>query len=195
MDEQQDWFSSDLHAGHDKVREYSNRPFADVGSMNDLIVKNINDKVKKSDNFWILGDVCFGGSNAIRDFVGRINCVNIFLILGNHDKKKRDVYLESGFFQVENYKELKRTVRGKRIKIILSHYPFETWNAAHYGSWHLHGHCHGNLNNSLEKEGISNPKILRLDVGVDVHNFMPLNLSDISNIFDKHYTGDLENDK
>jgi len=41
--------------------------------------------------------------------------------------------------------------------IILSHFPYATWNRSHYGSLHFHGHSHGNLPH------IKN----RLDVGVD----------------------------
>ena len=43
-------------------------------------------------------------------------------------------------------------------KVVLCHYPIACWNRQHHGSWHLHGHSHGNYK-------IPEGKIL--DVGLD----------------------------
>lgn len=40
----------------------------------------------------------------------------------------------------------------------MCHYPIMSWDRQRYGSWHLHGHSHGNLSES---------KGLMLDVGID----------------------------
>jgi calcineurin-like phosphoesterase family protein len=45
------------------------------------------------------------------------------------------------FSEIHDYLELNIESR----KIVLSHYPFASWNQMHYGSWMLHGHSHGNM--------------------------------------------------
>jgi calcineurin-like phosphoesterase family protein len=50
--------------------------------------------------------------------------------------------------------------------VVLSHFPLEVWDRKHYGSYHLHGHSHGNLP----------PRGRRMDVGVDCTDFRPINL-------------------
>ena len=53
--------------------------------------------------------------------------------------------------------------------IVLCHYALRVWDRAHYGSWHLYGHSHGQL-----------PSLgLSLDVGVDCHGYRPLNLVEV----------------
>jgi calcineurin-like phosphoesterase family protein len=56
--------------------------------------------------------------------------------------------------------------------IVLCHYPFAEWDRKHYGSWHLHGHSHGNYHG----QG------LIYDVGVDTNNFTPVSLEQITEI-------------
>ena len=53
------WFTSDLHLGHVNVLQFQNRPFADIDEMNEALIANINAKVKKNDELWILGDFSF----------------------------------------------------------------------------------------------------------------------------------------
>ena len=55
-------------------------------------------------------------------------------------------------------------------KVILSHYPFASWDCKHYGSIHLHGHVHGR-----PMEGLGRA----YDVGVDVRNFMTVTLEEL----------------
>ena len=51
---------------------------------------------------------------------------------------------------------------------MLAHYAQRTWHGAFRGSWHLFGHSHGNLG----------PYLKSIDVGVDVHNFLPVSFSE-----------------
>ena len=48
------------------------------------------------------------------------------------------------------------------FKFELCHYPMMTWKQKEYGSIHLHGHCHGNIDkvNEFLNEN-------RVDVGID----------------------------
>ena len=63
--------------------------------------------------------------------------------------------------------------------IVLSHYPFLTWNKSHHGSWNLHGHSHGSLITSRPDSG---HPARRLDVGVDVWGFAPVSLDKLIDV-------------
>ncbi len=45
------YFTSDLHLGHEKTIEFSNRPFESVNEMNDKLIESINDVVLKKAEF------------------------------------------------------------------------------------------------------------------------------------------------
>lgn len=55
------FFTSDLHLGHDNVIKYCNRPFKDGNHMNNSLIRNWNQRVKKDDLIYHLGDFCFKG--------------------------------------------------------------------------------------------------------------------------------------
>lgn len=182
------FFTSDLHLGHSNAIEFSNRPFYDIDEMNTTLLQNINDVVGRSDELWILGDFAYKVSREeVKKMRDMIRCKNVHLVTGNHDKD----YSKDHIFQsVQDYKELK-TAYGK---FILFHYPILEWNAAHYGTVHLHGHIHstGEYNEiNLKKryhdrfpEGhtTKDPDLgLRIyDVGVDANDLKPVSLEQIA---------------
>lgn len=123
----------------------------------------------------------------MRAFRDRIKCRQVHLVYGNHDKE----YGQDGIFQsVQHYKELKTTYG----RIILFHYPILEWNAAHYGTIHLHGHIHSTGAYNTENRakflkdrfpGGHMPSQMDLplriyDVGVDANQFMPVSLDAIA---------------
>lgn len=150
------YFTSDTHFGHANILKYSNRPFKDVKEMDEAIVENWNKTVKQNDEIYHLGDVIFSKDHSI---LKRLNGKKTFLY-GNHDKNASWNYIY--------YKELKY----KKNLFILSHFPFLTWNKSKYGSIHLHGHCHGTINDL-------NKSLKRFDVGVDCYNFTPVSIEQI----------------
>ena len=156
------FFTSDLHLGHAKILKYCKRPFKDTHEMNSAIINNINNKVGTDDELYIVGDFSWGKANKYRP---QINCKNITLIQGNHDKKKS--VKSNDFSEIYHYLELRMS---HREVFILCHYPLMSWNMMRYGSIHLHGHVHGT---------ITHPHPNALDVGVDVHNFQPLSYDEI----------------
>ncbi len=143
------WFTGDQHWGHSKMvrSDYSDRPFSTVEEMNEAMVQAWVERVKPGDRVYHLGDVTWG---RFEDVVDRLPG-QLYLVLGNHDvnrtaKHSRWIWArDAAYIKVEGQ------------KIHLSHYAFETWRSSHHGSWHLHGHSHGNLA----------PRGRRLDVGVD----------------------------
>lgn len=176
------YFISDTHFYHNNVISYSNRPFVSVEEMNNKILFNINNKVKKNDYLFILGDFSFGKTEQTENILNLIVCENVHLVSGNHDLNiLRNENLISKFKSVVNYSEI--TIRdesliNKNQRIILFHYPILEWNQGHRGSWMLHGHCHNNL--KLPQE-LLNKKIK--DVGCDAINFTPISYFEIKDSF------------
>lgn len=63
--------------------------------------------------------------------------------------------------------------QGKQL-LVLFHYAMRVWQASHHGTYHIYGHSHGTLSD--------NPNSLSFDIGVDCHNYSPINYQDIKNI-------------
>lgn len=155
------YFTSDTHFGHRRIIQYCNRPFDNVHIMDQVILDRINETVGINDTLYILGDFTFRGGKPI-DYRSKINCKDVHLCLGNHDRRKdyetfRDGTI-SGFTSVQDVKEIIYCNQ----RIYLSHYAHRTWAASHKGSWMLYGHSHGKLD---YEDSISERKTL--DVGVD----------------------------
>jgi calcineurin-like phosphoesterase family protein len=56
--------------------------------------------------------------------------------------------------------------------IVMSHFPIESWNRMHRGSFHLFGHQH-----SKEEAKIRMGK--KMDIGLEGHDYMPYSWSEI----------------
>jgi calcineurin-like phosphoesterase family protein len=61
------------------------------------------------------------------------------------------------------------------LKIVLFHYPVQTWDCKHHGSIHLYGHIHSNIGDHPMDYIIPNS----YNVGVDVNNFEPISLEEV----------------
>lgn len=148
--------------------------------MNSSLIENINKTVGPEDELYILGDFVFGTVKATEDFLDRIVCKNIHLVLGNHDREaiEHRPRLLKKIKSIENYLELSVKDGDNYQSIICFHFPILEWNRGHKGSWHLHGHTHGNVN---YPESLKNKRIL--DVGVDVHNYKPISFNEIKKMF------------
>ena len=184
------WITSDTHFGHKNiVRGVTNwrtqdgqipvestRDFNTVEEMNQRLVDGINNVVDQDDTLIMLGDVSFGGFDNIGNFLNRIVCKNIHLILGNHDthieNNRGDI--QDKFLSVQHYLEVK--IEGKDF--VLCHYPLQSWHGLNKGVIHLHGHVH--LPDNCK---FGNGK--KMDVGVDGNNLDPYSISDIIKIMDK----------
>lgn len=174
------WFTADTHFGHTNIIKYCNRPFKDVVEMNETIISNWNNFVKKGDLVYHLGDFCFGRNDLEFDmYFKRLNGLIIF-IKGNHDKlawKNRDKFYAFS----DSYREIE--IQGQEIT--LNHYAQIVWNKKHHNAWCLCGHSHYNLG-ATTKHGIEIGKIL--DVGVDGNNFTPYNFEEIKLIMNNKPT-------
>jgi len=159
------WFTSDQHFGHEKIIGFTDRPFSSADEMDEVMIDNWNDLVGKQDEVYFLGDLCFGlHRQNVTALVKRLNG-HKHAIWGNHDHKQ--TRKSEGWTSKQYYKQL----NVDKQSIVLCHYPFETWNKAHHGAWHLHGHCHGNL--------VSAHTGPRIDIGVDSWDFKPVHIDTV----------------
>ena len=124
--------------------------------MNEQLIKNYNEVVKRGDVVWFLGDFAFMNITQASSILRRLNGQKN-LILGNHDKNIRNKsasFMGKGLLHsIHDYRE----IYVEKQSIVLSHYGMRVWNKHHHGAWMLHGHSHG----SLPPYGRS------VDVGVD----------------------------
>ncbi len=81
MIKQDTWFISDTHFYHANIIKYCNRPFNNVEEMNQILIDNWNENIKKNDIVYFLGDFSFKPNEVINRLNG-----NIIFLLGNHDK-------------------------------------------------------------------------------------------------------------
>ena len=176
------FFTSDTHFDHAKIIQLEKRPFATIEEMNETLIKNWNETVGRGDVVYHLGDFGFGRNlEPIRE---RLNG-QIILICGNHDRNNLKPLLKS-FGAVKDLHGIKI---GEHY-VALCHYPLQSWNRSHYGSFHLHGHCHGNM-----------PAYgRRMDVGTMCHDWRPVSEEMVINklkdlpIFANHYVQHEEED-
>ncbi len=165
------------HLGHYNIIRHCNRPFEKLHQMDQTLIDNINALVQPQDTLYHLGDFSFKGKNIIR-YREQINCQNIFLIMGNHDPQsktgKPQPILFELFKEVRDFMYIETKVNNKPQFIFMSHYAMRSWRASHYGSYCLYGHSHGNLEDL--------PDYLSFDVGVDSHDFKPVNLEQVASI-------------
>ena len=140
------FFTADQHFGHKNIIEYCNRPFSDVEEMNEALIENWNKTVDNNDKIFVLGDFALGSSENIIKW-GRALKGNKMLILGNHDRASKSVYLEAGFKEVSKYP----IVWNQRY--ILSHAPIWWDEKMPFTSilnmngaycFNVHGHIHDN---------------------------------------------------
>lgn len=160
------FFTSDQHFNHTSLVKKGLRNFSSVEEMNEYIIDCHNAVVKPGDRVYHLGDFAWANGH---EFASRLNGQN-YLIEGNHDKRLCRETLDC-FIWVKPTKLIRVNGQG----IWMSHYPHREWPESHYGTWHLHGHCHG----SIPSYGKS------IDVGVDALSFIPLHFDIIQDIMQR----------
>lgn len=79
------WFTADLHLGHENIIRYCDRPFGSVEAMNRAIVDNWNARVEDGDTVWVLGDACLGLIQESLALIEELRGHKI-LVPGNHDR-------------------------------------------------------------------------------------------------------------
>ncbi len=153
------FFTSDLHHEHKRIVEFTKRGEETTQERHSTwLMEKWNSQVTVGDLVYHLGDFSFSRDyKDIALFVSRLQGQKIF-IKGNHDDRKVLTQLvKDGLIQAwYDYKEIKIADQ----TICLFHFPMVSWHKQGYGSWHLHGHTHGNLKTEHQLGCM-------LDVGID----------------------------
>ena len=165
------WFTADTHFFHGNIIKHENRPWTTVEDMNEGLLRSINERVELNDTLYVLGDFSFKAKQAeVWELRKRIICRNVHLIRGNHDCGWGGT---NAFKSVSDYLELKHDA----YKLVLCHYPFESWNGSHRRwSIHLHGHSHNDAGYNLANIEAG---LLRFDVGMDANGFKPVSVDTV----------------
>lgn len=137
-----DYFTSDLHIGHDKDFLYEPRGFDSIEEHDTAILKRWNSIVTPDDTVYILGDLCMNGNEYEWDRVYKNLNGHIKFLRGNHDtdnKIKR--YIEE--YDMEDLGLSVWYRYSKRRNFLLSHYPTIVSNYEDPKFvWNLSGHYH-----------------------------------------------------
>lgn len=114
------FFISDLHFGHAKVIEYSQRPFKDIEEMNEKLIRNWNSVVQDKDTVIVVGDFAmYLKKEKLREILSRLRGKKI-LVRGNHDMSPSEM-LNIGFDHVCE----SMTVKIGNEIVNVSHYPYK----------------------------------------------------------------------
>lgn len=173
------FFTSDTHFHHKNILKYCNRPFKTVGEMDSTLIENWNSIVGEDDVIFHLGDFCFGSKKSWKYLLDKLNGKK-YLAAGNHDKcipPEKFVDIQHRF-NIRIIGDDEMTSDGQRITV--DHYPMLSWYQSHRGSFQLYGHVHGGLSNKETSESKLTPN--QLDVGVDIHKFMPISYEKVKEL-------------
>ena len=162
------FFTSDQHYFHRNIMLYDQRPFGSVEEMNQVMIDRHNSVVSPNDEVYIIGDFSFGTKIQTETVLKQLRG-KLFLIKGNHDKIMKKESIRSYFKWIRDYHEI-NLIKRKDLFLVLSHYPFASWNRMHKGSIHLHGHTH-------ETQKITGQR--RYNVSVVANDYKPVSLEDI----------------
>jgi len=171
------FFTSDHHFGHENIIKFCNRPFENVKEMDQTLIERWNEKIKKNDIVYHLGDFGLTYKEHLETILKQLNG-KIHLISGNHESA---AIQNSKYFKwIKDYHELKvkdPDCKNGVQRIILFHYAMRVWRGDSRGTWHLYGHSHGNLPDKEDR--------LAFDIGVDSHNFYPLSYDEVKAIMNQ----------
>lgn len=153
------FFTSDTHFNHQNILLFR-KQFATVDEMNELMIQRWNAMVGRGDVVYHLGDFALGKPSEARVIADRLHG-NIMLVRGNHERVAEHRLVRDRFVWIKDYHKLKVADQ----KIYMCHYAFRTWNCMYHGSWNLHGHSHGSLPETENRQ---------CDMGVDCWDFTPV---------------------
>lgn len=186
------FWTSDLHFHHSDVIKFCDRPFIDVDHMNQTLIHNWNSVIQPEQTIIINGDLALTGSvDKIKELIDALNGIKI-QIYGNHCLQNRhDREVISSLFSQSHHQLIIHVNdidahQGKQL-IFNSHYPTISWPAQSRDSWHTHGHIHStndSTKSSMDDITFQLYKQMKLksyDVGVDNNQYFPVSYPKLKN--------------
>lgn len=172
------FFTSDLHLGHESILSMRTQ-FKDIDEHDNFLIKKWNKKVKRKDEVYILGDLCFRSKVCVSDYVSQMNGKK-HLIVGNHDGHwMRKVNNMSEYFETVTHL---KTMKFEKKQITLCHYPMLEWPGSRYieseTSFLIHGHVHGERD-SVIFDYIKRYQPHAFNAGVDINDFEPVTFEEL----------------
>lgn len=172
------FFTSDHHFGHKLMAAVGKglRPFNTTREMNQSLIEEWNKVVPKDGLVYHLGDFSLTSGEITIEILDQLNG-DIVLLKGNHYHTDQQVarthhkIIEFADYASIYVKEFDHQSKGDMQLICMSHYPMLVWDKSHYGSWMLHGHCHGNLEESFTRKSF--------DVGIDTLPYRPYTYQEV----------------
>lgn len=139
------FFLSDTHFSHKNIITFKHedgsltRPFSSIEEHDDLIIQNINKRVRSVDRLYLMGDVVIHCK--AMDILSRLNGRKV-LIRGNHDIFALKYYLPH-FQDIRAYKVL------PEYGVVFSHIPIHPSQLSGRFKLNCHGHLHHKIIDDL----------------------------------------------
>ncbi len=175
------YFTADEHFGHNNIIKYCNRPFSSVRAMDYFLVEMHNEVVTDKDTVIHVGDFTLikDFDRIMDNYISKLNGKYHIFVKGSHDYWMNSDLCELtdwGYTRYSKYIDAGSMYEFKCLKfhVTACHYAMRVWPRAHYNSWQIYGHSHGNLP----------PVGKQWDVGVDNNDFRPVSEVQLKDIMD-----------
>lgn len=149
------YYIADTHFGHKNVIRFDNRPFVDTGLMDEVLIRNWNERITEDDTVYVLGDAFWKTEENSIKIIQRLNG-HKHLIRGNHDRVHGR--LRFHWETIEQHAE----INDGNTLVIMSHYPIPFYKNQYYGAVMLYGHVH----NTREWQLVEKWKREQWDMGI-----------------------------
>lgn len=172
------FFTADTHFGHENIIRYCQRPFKSVTHMDRELLRRWNERVKKEDVVFIVGDFCFKNSKGGKRGEGllfpaiywksKLNG-SIIPIKGNHDRNNSNKTI---------IERLVISYGRKRVNLV--HNP-DHIDINYEINFTAHVHNHWKIKRVKRGQAFTDC----INVGVDVWNFYPVTFEEIMSRYAK----------
>ena len=137
------YITGDLHLSYNLNRSIQNRGFTNPIEHTRYIRDTINKTCKSHSDVLIINGDFSSDINLTRVFLKEITPKNVWVVVGNHDKK-RDLLQLKQYNQISRIEhELKLNWRGELYHT--QHLPCVEWDAMYRNSYHWHAHTHNTM--------------------------------------------------